>query len=509
MSKVEVNTIEPQCGTTVTVGKCTSTVAVPGNVIKSNAVQASDGGNIVSQSGTDITLGASGDTINLASGASQSGFGRTGTVDWQTGDIKTATFTAATGKGYFCNTTGGVLTVNLPAGSAGDIVGLKDYAGTWDSNAITLNPNGSDKIGGDNSQDPTVENEGGSLLLVYVDGTQGWLTTSESVTASPTGVVNFLTATVSGACNTLTTAPDCANVKLAKFVGPGTFCVSQVATCVAQNIVGYQIVAAGGGGGASCGAGGGGAGGYREGRNVPVDNFTASPLVADYPGPNSNEITVTATAYPITVGAGGAGGPGPSPTQTPGSSGSDSVFSTITSTAGGFGGAQPDAGGPGGSGGGGAHSTGPGGTGNTPTVAPAQGLSGGTSDPGPAGDDAGGGGGGALTAGNLPTNGQGGPGATTSITGSPVVYAGGGGGGFRNAPGVITPAFFPGGTGGGGDGGGSPGFPRPAANAEGDDGTVNTGGGGGGGTRANPSPAIVGEGGTGGSGIVYIRYKFQ
>jgi len=62
MSKVEVNTIEPQCGTTVTVGKCTSTVAVPGNVVKSNALQASDGGNIVSQSGTTITLGASGDS---------------------------------------------------------------------------------------------------------------------------------------------------------------------------------------------------------------------------------------------------------------------------------------------------------------------------------------------------------------------------------------------------------------------------------------------------------------
>ena len=92
MSKIEVNTIEPQCGTTVTVGKCTSTVAVPGNVLKSNAVQASDGGNIVSQSGTDITLGASGDTVALACGASQTGFGRSGTVDWDT-SIKTGTVT--------------------------------------------------------------------------------------------------------------------------------------------------------------------------------------------------------------------------------------------------------------------------------------------------------------------------------------------------------------------------------------------------------------------------------
>ena len=55
-----------------------------------------------------LHLGASGDTINLASGASQSGFGRTGTVDWQT-TPKTATFTAVSGEGYFCNTSGGAL----------------------------------------------------------------------------------------------------------------------------------------------------------------------------------------------------------------------------------------------------------------------------------------------------------------------------------------------------------------------------------------------------------------
>ena len=114
MSKIEVNTVEPQCGTTLTVGKCTTSVAVPGNVVKSNALQASDGGNIVSQSGTDITLGASGDTINLASGASQSGFGREGSVDWQTGSIKTATFAGTNGEGYFANTTAGVFDLTLP-----------------------------------------------------------------------------------------------------------------------------------------------------------------------------------------------------------------------------------------------------------------------------------------------------------------------------------------------------------------------------------------------------------
>ena len=72
MSKIEVNTIEPQCGTTLTLGGC-------------------------------------GQTVTLGSGASQSGFGRTGTVDWVT-TVQTSTITAANGSGYFVNTTGGDIT---------------------------------------------------------------------------------------------------------------------------------------------------------------------------------------------------------------------------------------------------------------------------------------------------------------------------------------------------------------------------------------------------------------
>ena len=93
-----------KCGTTVTVGAASDGVRTG-----SNNLQASDGGNLISQSGTTITLGASGDTITLASGASQSGFGRTGTVDWDT-TPKTATFTAVSGDGFFCNTSGGAFT---------------------------------------------------------------------------------------------------------------------------------------------------------------------------------------------------------------------------------------------------------------------------------------------------------------------------------------------------------------------------------------------------------------
>ena len=78
------NNIINESGDVITVGAAGDTVAVAGNIVKSNAYQASDGGNIASQSGTTITIGASGDTVSLASGASQSGFGRAGSVDWQT-----------------------------------------------------------------------------------------------------------------------------------------------------------------------------------------------------------------------------------------------------------------------------------------------------------------------------------------------------------------------------------------------------------------------------------------
>jgi hypothetical protein len=63
-------------------------------------------------------LGDSGDTITIPAGATitnngtQTGFGRTGTVDWDT-TAKTASFTAVSGNGYFVNTTSGAITVTL------------------------------------------------------------------------------------------------------------------------------------------------------------------------------------------------------------------------------------------------------------------------------------------------------------------------------------------------------------------------------------------------------------
>ena len=74
------------------------------------------------QSGSTLTLGGSGTAVTLACGATQSGFGRTGTVNWCT-TAKTSPFTATSGSGFFVNTTGGTVTVTLPSSpSAGDIV---------------------------------------------------------------------------------------------------------------------------------------------------------------------------------------------------------------------------------------------------------------------------------------------------------------------------------------------------------------------------------------------------
>jgi len=124
--------------------------------------------------------GSIGDNVFRASGViAAAAAGRTGTVDWQTDSIKTATFTATSAEGYFCNTTAGAFTVNLPAATAGDIVSLKDYANTWDTNNITLAPNGTDKINGVNGA-ATLDTEDQSVTLVYVDSTKGWRPVQDS-----------------------------------------------------------------------------------------------------------------------------------------------------------------------------------------------------------------------------------------------------------------------------------------------------------------------------------------
>ena len=450
------------------------------------------------QSGSTLTLGGSGTAVTLACGATQTGFGRTGTVDWQT-TPKTGDFTAVNGQGYFVDTTSGTITMTMPSGSAGAIVSIQDYNNTFDNNNFTIAPASGEKInGGTASANLVINIEGQGLTFVYVDGTVGWKTVHENEFTQ--GGANFIAATG----GTITTSGDC---KIHTFTGPGTFCVSAAGN-VTNGVVSYMVIAGGGGGGSFHG-GGGGAGGYREFKS-PVTPYTASPLNGN-PGGTSVSIN-TVTSIPVTVGAGGVGTKGPSAPGGPvvSTAGSDSVFSTITSAGGGRGGGSAPStnqvGGDGGSGGGGqngvsGNQSGPaGGSGNTPPVSPAQGKDGGTAGSDDASFRGGGGGGGATAVGanvtpsgpsSSPASvGPGGAGATTSINGSPVTRAGGGSGGS-------TAVIGTGGPGGGGQGGTNSCNVAAA-------GTANTGGGGGG--AGNPDSF---EGGAGGSGIVIIRYKFQ
>jgi hypothetical protein len=439
-----------------------------------------------------VQLGDSGDTITIPAGATivnngtQTGFGRTGTVDWDT-TAKTASFTAVSGNGYFVNTTSGSITMNLPATpSAGDIVSIKDYAFTFATNNFIVDGNGS-PIGGVAGTIPvTYTTNGTSKTFVYVDGTKGWLVTNESTDTSQESNPLYVTATGG-------TILTCGNFKTHVFTGPGTFCVSCAGNPVGSTTVDYFVVAGGGSGASGYAGGGGGAGGFRLSNSVgclPAPSM--SPLA------NPTGLPVSVQGYPVTVGGGGTV---PSP-------GSNSIFSTITSTGGGNGGYGGTSGGPGGSGGGQGAAGGGVGSGNTPPVSPPQGNPGGNLSPIVPSNEAAGGGGGAIAAGSngIATGPAGDGGAGSFISDSFMgptspsygeenpgtadtrAFAGGGGAGAADQ--VPTPLYGSGGLGGGGD--------SPAGA-----GTTNTGGGGGGGGDPGPSA------GNGGSGIVMIRYKYQ
>ena len=457
------------------------------------------------RSGTTVTLGDSGDTFTIPRGATinnqgtATNFGATGSASWTT-SVKTNSdsgFTAVAGEGYFLNTTAGTISVNLPAGTAGAVVAFKDYAGTWDTNAVTLVQNGSDKIGG-STENASLSTEGIAVTLVFIDSTQGWLVTDDGLQSvadtNPYMIATGGTVTCSGNC------------KIHTFTGPGTFTVSKAATCAANNLVSYVVVAGGAGGGGSHDSpdnragGGGGSGGFREVIS-PSSPYSGSPLNG-YPS-SPNRITVTATAFPITVGAGGTGGV--RSTCSAATNGSNSIFSTITSAGGGSGGTGiggpsgvsgcgADGGSGGGGSGGGSGTNSLKGDGNTPPTSPAQGFDGGAGS-NPHGASGGGGGATAIGANACSSDGgAGGAGATSSINATPTARAGGGGGAGASGGGAS------GGTGGGGAGGSS--------NQAGTAGTVNTGGGAGG-AGMGPQGSPNSHGGAGGSGIVIIRYRFQ
>jgi hypothetical protein len=465
----------------VTAAKLDSTLDVSSKTVTLPNTSVTN--DMLSGSIANAKLANSSITVN-GSSVSLGGSVSAGKVQWQsvvTADGSTGT-SASAGEGYFIDTTSATHTLTLPGSpSAGDTIAIKDYAGTFGTNALTIGRNGNNIQGVAN--DSEISTNRASIVLVYIDATKGWLYTNESNVADLQQAL-FISATG----GTITESGD---FKIHTFTGDGCFVVANTGNGATvptggPGNVDYLVVA---GGGAGPSNGGGGAGGYRTTFPSPSCNAGAFP--------------VTATTFPITVGGGGSGS----------SPGSNSIFSTITSAGGGAGGTQNTCtpqGGSGGSGGGGSircfpgpgNTTFPGiaGNGNTPPVSPPQGNNGGNASPrtSPAGPIAGGGGGGAGGAGSIGaegppgTGGNGGVGSPNSITGSSTFYSGGGGGGVgRHYGPADTFVGGTGGNGGGGNGSTVDGLTPPNC------GTVNTGGGGG------------ARGGTGGSGIVIIRYKFQ
>jgi hypothetical protein len=292
-------------------------------------------------------------------------------IAWQS-SVKTSGFTAVAGEGYFCNTTSSAFTVTLPASpTAGNQIALVDYAGTFDTNALTISPNSNKIEGGTANLRLTGEREG--VLLVYIDATQGWLATSG--------------------------------------INEGTDALSPI-----PYSIDFLVVAGGAGGGAGYYGGGGGAGGFRTSTQT-VSPGTAITITVGDGGAGSSSLTakgasgvassISGSGLTTISSAGGGGG---------GSRNNDAS-----------GGAADGA--SGGSGGGASYQSSSGGSGNTPSTSPSQGNNGGTN--GASNFGSGGGGAGAVGGSNTgsPWGAVGGNGTASSITGSSVTYAGGGGGG--------------------------------------------------------------------------------
>lgn len=409
---------------TATAGQTTFTAAyTPGYVqVYLNGVML-DITDYTASSGTSIVLGtgaAVGDTVSIVAltvsgftgGVTVTGTPTSGQLAAWTGatsiqginsypvlqGVQTTSFAAVAGRAYPVNTTSGAVTVTLPASpSAGQVVQVIDYAGTFGTNGCIISRNGSNINGLAANSLLNVSRE--SVSLVYVDATQGWVASS-----------------------------------------------AFIATNLGQNYTATYLIVAGGGGGGSGRGGGGGAGGLLTG-SVTLSTATVYSITvgaggaANANGVDSSGVGFTATGggrgggeagYGVSLNgaSGGSGGGGAADTGTGGSGTSGQGFAGGTALiglpnylAGGGGGASAVGGnatsGAAGNGGAGTASSI---TGSSVTYAGGGGGSGNSGTPGSGG--AGGGGAGTVTAGatggagTANTGGGGGGGAGTATRGT-------------------------------------------------------------------------------------------
>jgi hypothetical protein len=126
----------------------------------------------------------SGTIVNNVARASGTIAATPGGLDWSTAVVTGSTVTVEAGRGYFINTTSNACTVTLPASpEVGDQIVLADYARTWATNAVTLDSNGNNFQGNDDTYTVDYSTVGQSLNIVYADSTKGWLPVSDDAVA--------------------------------------------------------------------------------------------------------------------------------------------------------------------------------------------------------------------------------------------------------------------------------------------------------------------------------------
>jgi hypothetical protein len=420
-------------------------------------LKASSGVIAAATSGTDYAPATTGTNAQLLANNGSGGFSNvtvgsgltlsagtlTAGLVWQS--VQTTGFTAVAGRAYPCNTTSAAFTVTLPSSpSAGDQITLTDYAGTFATNNLTINPNGG-KIRG-STDNAVISTSNNSVQLVYVDSTRGWIiyaAVSSTPLAPPPSSVDYL-------------------------------------------------IVAGGGGGAGYRGGGGGAGGYRTGTSLSVTSGTTYTITVGGAGAGGIDVANGSTGGNSYISGSGI-------TANPAAPGNP--YANAITSFGGGGGGQPGL--SGGSGGGSRvpnPGPGPGGAGNTPSTSPSQGNNGGTavSFSGKYGASGGGGAGAVGADGSSSSGGNGGAGQTgpsfASSYGVSGVFAGGGAGGA-----IFSAPSSTGGTGGGGN---SP------TNSNGQNGTTNTGGGGGGANSLDDATRYNGGNGGSGIVIIAYPSNF-
>ena len=386
-------------------------------IVFSTTLSTTDSIDYITVLGSTLNIGTpSNNTVGLSQ-LSATGTPSTGTflrgdnswaaagLAWQS--VQTTNFTAVAARAYPVNTTSAGITVTLPASpTAGDQIQIVDYAGTADTNAITINPNSNKLESGTGNLQLGGEREG--VILTYIDATQGWIATSG--------------------------------------INEGTDALSPP-----PYSIDFLVIAGGGSGGTNAG-GGGGAGGYRTSTQsvsggtvitVTVGDGGASQTTASTSGNAGSTSSISGSGLTTITSAGGGAGGGLNDNGSNGGSG------------GGGGGSSPSK---------------TGGTGNTPSTSPSQGSNGGTGVVSTERAGGGGGGasavGGTGVGGATPTLGVGGAGSASSITGSSVTYAGGGGG-STSASSSTGGAGGAGGGGAGSVGSGSPAGTAGTANTGG------------------------------------------